>query len=191
MRRRNGLSRPFTTPQISAWLALFVTIVQFLLAISPLLTIAVSIPATLVFMFLVIGSLYYGAKAQTVDPIDRRLRVFFRENPPLHDPYPPASKCWKCLEDPPRDPPTEEETKQCWICDTQVADHSMHCKFCNKCVGRFDHHCICKYLNGTLLSNEEALINILLQGSIRVLEKPITFTFTEPSFSSFSWSYHI
>jgi hypothetical protein len=38
-----------------------------------------------------------------------------------------------------------EAMKQCWICDTTVADHSMHCKFCNKCVYGFDHHCICMY----------------------------------------------
>lgn len=35
--------------------------------------------------------------------------------------------------------------KQCWICDTQVAEQSMHCKFCNKCIARFDHHCMCKF----------------------------------------------
>lgn len=38
--------------------------------------------------------------------------------------------------------PTNDEMKQCWICDTQVAKHSMHCKFCNKCVYHFDHHCL-------------------------------------------------
>ncbi|KAL7557286.1 hypothetical protein ACA910_016248 [Epithemia clementina (nom. ined.)] len=38
--------------------------------------------------------------------------------------------------------PDNEETKQCWICDTQVAHHAMHCKYCNKCVSHFDHHCL-------------------------------------------------
>lgn len=38
-----------------------------------------------------------------------------------------------------------EPMKQCWICDASVAEHSMHCKFCNKCVYGFDHHCICTY----------------------------------------------
>jgi DHHC palmitoyltransferase len=38
-----------------------------------------------------------------------------------------------------------EPMKQCWICDTSVAEHSMHCKFCNKCVYGFDHHCICTF----------------------------------------------
>lgn len=42
--------------------------------------------------------------------------------------------------------PRDEDMKQCWICDTQVADHSMHCKFCNKCVYHFDHHCMCEFI---------------------------------------------
>jgi hypothetical protein len=41
---------------------------------------------------------------------------------------------------------TNEPMKQCWICDTSVAEHSMHCKFCNKCVYGFDHHCICTFV---------------------------------------------
>ena len=39
-----------------------------------------------------------------------------------------------------------EAMKQCWICDASVAEHSMHCKFCNKCVYGFDHHCICTWM---------------------------------------------
>lgn len=35
--------------------------------------------------------------------------------------------------------------KHCWICDVTVSAQSMHCKFCNKCVANFDHHCMCKY----------------------------------------------
>ena len=38
----------------------------------------------------------------------------------------------------------EEPTRQCWICDVRVGEQSMHCKFCNKCVDHFDHHCMCK-----------------------------------------------
>ena len=36
----------------------------------------------------------------------------------------------------------EEEDKFCWVCSTQVHMHSMHCKFCDKCVSKFDHHCM-------------------------------------------------
>jgi len=36
----------------------------------------------------------------------------------------------------------QEPTKQCWICDVQVGEKSMHCKFCNKCIDHFDHHCM-------------------------------------------------
>jgi DHHC palmitoyltransferase len=39
-------------------------------------------------------------------------------------------------------PRDADNTKQCWICDLQVLETSMHCKFCNKCVDHFDHHCL-------------------------------------------------
>jgi hypothetical protein len=50
-----------------------------------------------------------------------------------------------------------EPMKQCWICDASVAEHSMHCKFCNKCVYGFDHHCICTFREKTYnkQTNEE------------------------------------
>lgn len=36
----------------------------------------------------------------------------------------------------------EEEVKYCWVCQTEVHVHSMHCKYCDKCVSHFDHHCM-------------------------------------------------
>jgi len=36
----------------------------------------------------------------------------------------------------------EEEVKYCWVCQTEVHVHSMHCKYCDKCVSNFDHHCM-------------------------------------------------
>ena len=33
-------------------------------------------------------------------------------------------------------------TKYCWVCQTNVYDTSMHCKYCDKCVSTFDHHCM-------------------------------------------------
>lgn len=34
------------------------------------------------------------------------------------------------------------KTKYCWVCQTDVYEASMHCKYCDKCVSTFDHHCM-------------------------------------------------
>jgi len=36
----------------------------------------------------------------------------------------------------------EEDVKYCWVCQTEVHLNSMHCKYCDKCVSNFDHHCM-------------------------------------------------
>jgi len=37
---------------------------------------------------------------------------------------------------------SDEELKYCWVCQTEVHVQSMHCKYCDKCVSHFDHHCM-------------------------------------------------
>ncbi|ACI65187.1 predicted protein [Phaeodactylum tricornutum CCAP 1055/1] len=147
-RRTNGLHGPHTTGQISAWIALLATLVQFLLVVSPILPLEASIPVTVVFVALVSGSFYYGYLAQFIDPMDKHLRVHLQETEPEN--VAPAVACCGCCTVPQfpshqhdtEQPMANEDMKQCWICDTQVSTHAMHCKFCNKCVGRFDHHCM-------------------------------------------------
>jgi hypothetical protein len=126
--RRNGFSRPFSKAQVSAWIALVACYVEFILIVSPILPIAASVPVTIFFSALVAGAVFYGFKTILVDPIDVHLSRHLGTS------------------DDPDKIPEEEEMKQCWICDVQVAQHSMHCKFCNKCVYHFDHHCMCKSL---------------------------------------------
>lgn len=97
-----------------------------------LLPLTAWIPVTIVFLSLAGISVIYAYKAMSTDPSDPRL-VHHRKQCQVADSGNGAVAQWN-----PQDP-----TKQCWICDIQVGTKSMHCKFCNKCVDRFDHHCMC------------------------------------------------
>ena len=125
-RRVNGLSSPYTMPQLSTWVFLPALMIEFLLFASPLLPLAASIPCSVVFCLLALSSAYYGYLAMKTDPSDPRL-------------FSSETGEQQCTWDP------NEPTKQCWLCDVQVGEKSMHCKFCNKCVDQFDHHCMCTY----------------------------------------------
>ena len=148
-RRLNGLSPPYTAAQISAWVALVASYAQFIVFITPVLPLIAAITVTAYFTVVVGAVVYFGVKTQLLDPIDVHLATNWKNTAP----DPPYFSQQKTLlntlyqqnnPDPSLGVLPHEEMKQCWICDTMVADHSMHCKFCNKCVYHFDHHCMCK-----------------------------------------------
>jgi hypothetical protein len=152
-RRQNGFSTPYSVPQIAAWVALVLSFLEFILFVSPLMPLEISIPVTIYFAALVVGVVYFGSRTQLLDPIDihllKDLRTVGQEdsNNNASTYFHNTGNCllhlYKHL-NPEITSLPEEEMKQCWICETMVADHSMHCKFCNKCVYHFDHHCMCK-----------------------------------------------
>lgn len=166
--RKNGLSPPYTPAQVSTWVFLPTLVVEYLLVVSPLLPLAVSIPCSIVFCSLVGFSVGYAYKAMKTDPSDPRL-VHYREqnnnNNQCENVESGRNTNWD-----PQDP-----TKQCWICDIQVGVKSMHCKFCNKCVDHFDHHCMwlntCigkanyKYFFRTMISIN---LMVLVQAAIQI-----------------------
>jgi palmitoyltransferase len=145
-RRVNGLAPPYTSAQLSTWVFLPLLVLEFLLCVSPLLPLEASIPCTLLFCFFAAAATCYAYMAMKLDPADPRLLAAedsssdeelnnnTSNNHTATDSRKPKQPQW--------DP--EEPTKQCWICDIQVGEKSMHCKFCNKCVDHFDHHCMCK-----------------------------------------------
>jgi hypothetical protein len=157
-RRRNGFSTPYSVPQIAAWIALVLSLLEFILFVSPLMPLEISIPVTIYFVALIVGVVYFGSRTQLMDPIDLHLfndlRALSQEDSTNNasDYFHITGKCLPQLYqrlNPEITSLPEEEMKQCWICETMVAEHSMHCKFCNKCVYHFDHHCMCKFNNGT------------------------------------------
>ncbi|GAX27773.1 hypothetical protein FisN_13Hh124 [Fistulifera solaris] len=150
-RRRNGFSTPYSVPQIAAWIALVLSFLEFILFVSPLMPLEISIPVTIYFVALIVGVVYFGSRTQLMDPIDLHLfndlRALSQEDSTNNasDYFHITGKCLPQLYqrlNPEITSLPEEEMKQCWICETMVADHSMHCKFCNKCVYHFDHHCM-------------------------------------------------
>ena len=155
--RRNGCSLPFSGAQITAWICLLLTFLEFLFIVSPVMPIAASIPVTIFFVALNASVCYFGICTLLIDSMDVHLGKCLKErkkaredgqeddssdkkktNVPffdrIYDQYNPSLDVL----------PEEDNMKHCWTCDTQVSEHSMHCKFCNKCVSNFDHHCICK-----------------------------------------------
>ena len=186
--RINGLSPPYTSAQLSTWAFLPTLVLEFLFFASPLLPLAASIPCTVVFFAFAVASSYFGFLATRTNPADPRLQAA-ASKPDVECDGEGRPSC-------PWDP--NEPTKQCWICDVQVGEKSMHCKFCNKCVDHFDHHCMCKlskfevlrFLKKTslLLSMSRSLFFSIFQGLIHVLARPTILIFFGPWFLSLQCS---
>eukprot|EP00522_Entomoneis_paludosa_P013156 CAMPEP_0172451864 /NCGR_PEP_ID=MMETSP1065-20121228/9712_1 /TAXON_ID=265537 /ORGANISM="Amphiprora paludosa, Strain CCMP125" /LENGTH=460 /DNA_ID=CAMNT_0013203835 /DNA_START=106 /DNA_END=1488 /DNA_ORIENTATION=- len=148
-RRRNGLTPPYSAPQIVSWLFLAATIIHFVLFITPILPFEAAIAVTIFFFLVVACVFHYGMRAIAVDSMDIYLKKTLAEDRDgvIKTEGKVLDHCYKAYNGDAvtiknEQPPEGEETKQCWICDTQVAEHSMHCKYCNKCVTNFDHHCL-------------------------------------------------
>jgi hypothetical protein len=160
--RLNGLTPPYSGPQIAALSAFVLTILEFGIVVAPSLHASAIAPISLVFLAICAAVVNFAAKAVLTDPMDAHVIEHWRQQNRL----PTSPLCRRAdgtIE--PRNPPLTrleriyvifnqerheefrlpmEQMKHCWICDLPVADHSMHCKFCNKCVYQFDHHCMCK-----------------------------------------------
>ena len=139
-RRKNGFERPYAGAQLSTWVALPALVVEFLVVVAPVLALEAMIPCTIVYGVMAILSAYYAYLAQAIDPMDEHLAKYLEKKANGEEVVSDAG-FGGCLGGVNED---VEELKHCWICETQVAEHAMHCKFCNKCVGNFDHHCMCK-----------------------------------------------
>lgn len=148
-RRRNGLSAPYSLPQIMSWLFLAATAVQYGLFVIPLMSFIPTVVLAVFFYFLIALVMYFGMRAIAIDSMDKYLKkslcehrngAIKKESEFINQIYAFYNGTADSIKN--ESLPVGEETKQCWICDIQVAEHSMHCKYCNKCVSHFDHHCL-------------------------------------------------
>ena len=136
--RENGFDYPLHPLQCLTWALFPVILLDFYWLLLPLLPGEATRWA--------VGTVYTAAAATTffcawitaaVDPRD----------PSVAAAAPPATnrlaRCCEPLALWP--PPVGEDTCRCYLCQVHVFASSKHCRFCDKCVLRFDHHC--KWLN--------------------------------------------
>ena len=137
VRRTNGFQKPFNPMQIGTWILLVVLLLQFGFFATPILPLAASIPCTITVFLCGVSTAYFAYQCCIVDPIDSRLRCHLANQGD-------RSYATKSNQSSTRGVHAEQDggpTKFCWVCGIDVNEISMHCKFCDKCVMGFDHHC--------------------------------------------------
>ena len=134
--RSNGFEKPYNPMQIGTWLLLPTLILQFVFFATPILPLAASIPCTIGVVACGISTAYFTYWCCKIDPIDTRLKCHLHEQQQNNGETSITQNGFNNDEINDNDP-----TKFCWVCSIDVHETSMHCKFCNKCVENFDHHC--------------------------------------------------
>jgi len=133
MRRSNGFEKPLNPMQVGTWTLLPLLLLQFVFFASPTLPVAASIPCTIVIFACGFSAAYFAYWVCITDPIDWRLQRHLKEQEGATGDHDNNTTYGDGVQD--------NDTKFCWVCSIDVHKLSMHCKFCNKCVGTFDHHC--------------------------------------------------
>jgi len=150
--------------QISTWILLPMLVLHFALFLTPTLPIWLSIPFSILYSVFAIASAYYTYVTTKTDSMDERLYEHLRGKPHpnvIKRKEKEAARKLKTneimkdiisatsgestapeAEDTADEEGQEEELKYCWVCQTEVHVQSMHCKYCDKCVSHFDHHCM-------------------------------------------------
>jgi hypothetical protein len=137
--------------QFATWVLLPLLMAQFFICVSPVVpNISASVLLSLLFGGFGLASAYFGYKVSIVDPIDKRLqRHLIKQQKTEEEQLKSmngngglsATHTHAGCKGGEEEEDDDNETKFCWVCQTRVHLLSMHCKFCDKCVGHFDHHC--------------------------------------------------
>eukprot|EP01084_Bolivina_argentea_P232613 392011_1 len=122
--RRNGFEKPLESLQILTWLALVIIVVSYYTLFVRLLTRPSQTILSVFFGVFSLVSVISAAVACYIDPVDCLC---------LHSVKNKANNTENSFSTP---------ITYCFLCQHHVKLGCKHCRYCNKCVDRFDHHCI-------------------------------------------------
>ena len=126
--RENGFEKPFAEEQLMTW-ALFPSVmIHFIAFLQPLLwkDIASQVAIPVVFYVAAVLTSFGVYSTCSINPCDAN--ILPRDHPRRKEKESEGAM-------------TSADSIYCYVCEKGVHKSSKHCKFCQKCVTSFDHHC--------------------------------------------------
>ena len=122
VRRRNGWQAPFNRYQFAVWVIFPLIFIHYFAFIYALLrTLAAQVAVTVVFVLAFGVAVVAGVVCSTMDPADNYILSGAVDDV---------------------DATSANERVYCYLCEVNVGLTSKHCRYCDKCIVGFDHHCV-------------------------------------------------
>ena len=137
-RRKNGFELPWHYLQIATWILFPVVLIHYFAYLMPLLwsNIADRVIVTLVFCICCFTALLGGYLTCVIDPADDMILKADEDQTP-----PPSGlcACFHNISAAVASNESKDDEIYCYVCESNVHESSKHCRYCQKCIVRFDH----------------------------------------------------